>query len=185
MGAGLPGISVTPDWLHGRPGDDRCGRCPVDAGRVGRRRPSSRGTCRARSRSIWTGISHARRSTGQAAIRLPSPASFARTMSGAGIGDDTPVVAYDDVGGWVAARLWWMLHVTGHPASLLDLPSLEAWTAAGHTLAQGPSGPRAPGTFTERPWPADRVVDADEVRAELSSGLGRRARREGGGALPR
>src|SRR5258708_9456334 len=45
---------------------------------------------------------------------LPSPAAFAASLAAAGIGDDDFVVAYDDVGGWVAARLWWMLDVLGH-----------------------------------------------------------------------
>ena len=45
---------------------------------------------------------------------LPSPAAFADRLAAAGIGDEHLVVAYDDVGGWVAARLWWMLDVLGH-----------------------------------------------------------------------
>ncbi len=170
MVAPLPSISVTPDWLYGQAGDDIV---------VADVRWIPDGSVRAAFEhghlpgaiSFDLDRDLARPAfQGPGRHPLPSPASFARTMRDAGIGDDTPVVAYDDVGGWVAARLWWMLHVTGHPASLLDLPSLEAWTVAGRTLAQGPSDPRAPGTFSERPWPADRVVDAGEVRAELSSG---------------
>ena len=51
----------------------------------------------------------------------PSPDAFASSMSRLGIGDDSAVTAYDDVGGWVAARLWWMLRVLGRRAALLDL----------------------------------------------------------------
>jgi thiosulfate/3-mercaptopyruvate sulfurtransferase len=98
---------------------------------------------------------------------LPDPAAFAATMGGAGIGDDTPVVAYDDVGGWVAARLWWMLHVTDHPAALLDLPSLDAWSIAGGILEEGPADASSRTVFSERPWPADRLADAEQVRAAL------------------
>jgi len=36
---------------------------------------------------------------------LPDPAVFAARMTGLGIGDDTAVVAYDDAGGTIAARL--------------------------------------------------------------------------------
>ena len=46
---------------------------------------------------------------------LPSPARVrrrARPRPGSATSD--LVVAYDDVGGWVAARLWWMLDVLGH-----------------------------------------------------------------------
>ena len=51
---------------------------------------------------------------------LPDPEVFAAGMSMLGIGDDTVVVAYDDEGGVVAARLVWMLRATGHEAALLD-----------------------------------------------------------------
>src|ERR687890_2319565 len=51
---------------------------------------------------------------------LPDPAVFAEGMSALGIGDGHTVVAYDDAGGVIAARLVWMLRVTGHEAALLD-----------------------------------------------------------------
>ena len=38
------------------------------------------------------------------------------------------VVAYDDVGGWVAARLWWMLEDLGHEAVQVLDGGLPAWT---------------------------------------------------------
>lgn len=98
---------------------------------------------------------------------LPSPDAFASSMSRSGIGDDSVVVAYDDVGGWVAARLWWMLRVLGRTAALLDLPSLEAWTEARGSLETGPPDVVAAASFTPEPWPADRVVDADVVRRTL------------------
>lgn len=91
---------------------------------------------------------------------LPSPESFAEAMEKAGVGDETMVVAYDDAGGSNAARLWWMLSVTGHPAAVLD-GGLQAWT---RTLETGPSTPRpGGGRFTPRPWPEDRIVDAAAV----------------------
>lgn len=101
---------------------------------------------------------------------LPSPETFASTMMRLGIGDRTAVVAYDDVGGWVAARLWWMLRVLGREVALLDLPSLEAWTADGGALETGPQRPVDAASFTPAPWPADRVVDADTVRDTLREG---------------
>src|SRR3954468_12540100 len=42
---------------------------------------------------------------------LPDPAVFAAGMGRAGIADGRPVVAYDDAGGVIAARLVWMLRV--------------------------------------------------------------------------
>ena len=47
-------------------------------------------------------------------------------MGALGIGDDDTVVAYDDAGGVIAARLVWMLRATGHEAALLD-GGLAAW----------------------------------------------------------
>src|SRR4051812_37395554 len=45
---------------------------------------------------------------------LPSPEVFAEGMASLGIGDDDTVIAYDDDGGTIAARLVWLLRVTGH-----------------------------------------------------------------------
>jgi len=101
---------------------------------------------------------------------LPPPEVFAATMSRLGIGDDTPVVAYDDAGGWVAARLWWMLRVLDREVALLDVPSLEAWVAGGGTLETGPPITPEAASFTPAPWPSDRVVDADEVARALRAG---------------
>ncbi len=85
---------------------------------------------------------------------LPSPEAFAAVMSDAGIGDDTPVVAYDDARGSHAARLWWMLDALEHPVALLD-GGLQAWPGPTET---GAARAREPGLFTARPWPADRFV---------------------------
>jgi len=49
---------------------------------------------------------------------LPDPEAFARGMAALGIGDGDTVVAYDDDGGVMAARLVWMLRATGHEAAL-------------------------------------------------------------------
>ncbi len=61
---------------------------------------------------------------------LPRPAALEGTLSRAGIGDDSLVVAYDDVGGWVAARLWWMLERLRHRAVRVLDGGIGAWTAA-------------------------------------------------------
>jgi thiosulfate/3-mercaptopyruvate sulfurtransferase len=100
---------------------------------------------------------------------LPSPEAFAGAMERAGIGDQEAVVAYDDAGGSNAARLWWMLSVSGHQAAVLD-GGLQAWTGP---LEVGPSKPRpGGGQFTPRPWPHDRIVDAgavDRLRRDSSA----------------
>ena len=65
---------------------------------------------------------------------LPSPADFVARMERIGIGDDSEVVAYDDAGGTIAARLWWMLDDLGHrDVRVLD-GGIAAWVAAGGPL---------------------------------------------------
>jgi thiosulfate/3-mercaptopyruvate sulfurtransferase len=53
---------------------------------------------------------------------------FAGALGRLGIGEDAFVVAYDDAGGAVAVRLWWMLRGVGQRAAVLD-GGLAAWTA--------------------------------------------------------
>jgi thiosulfate/3-mercaptopyruvate sulfurtransferase len=89
---------------------------------------------------------------------LPEPEAFAEAMSALGIGDDTPVVAYDDAGGSTAARLWWMLDATGRSAAILD-GGIQAWTGP---LASGDEH-LPPAHLTPRPWPAERLAGIDDV----------------------
>ena len=98
---------------------------------------------------------------------LPDPDAFAETMSRVGVGNETVVIAHDDVGGSVAARLWWMLDATGHRAALLD-GGLGAWTGP---FEAGPPQPRPRGAFAARAWPRDKVVDVHAVVEALRSGV--------------
>ncbi len=89
---------------------------------------------------------------------LPTPERFAAALGRAGIAAGTPVVAYDDAGGSIAARLWWLLHVLGEPVAVLD-GGLAAWPGALTTdLTRPPAVVRAP-----VPWPAERFRTADQV----------------------
>jgi thiosulfate/3-mercaptopyruvate sulfurtransferase len=95
---------------------------------------------------------------------LPDPDVFAAAMGALGVGDETPVVAYDDAGGTVAARLVWLLRVIGHPAALLD-GGIDAWP--GRLSAEPASHPHR--RFTPRPVPATAIVDADTVAAAAAA----------------
>jgi thiosulfate/3-mercaptopyruvate sulfurtransferase len=92
---------------------------------------------------------------------LPEPEVFAQGMSEAGIGDASTVVAYDDAGGVVAARLVWMLRASGHDAALLD----RGLAATGEALETGRADP-APAGFTPRRWPAERLAGIDDLHGE-------------------
>ncbi len=99
---------------------------------------------------------------------LPSPETFAEGLARAGVADDDHVVAYDDLGGVVAARLVWLLRASDRPASLLD-GGLRAWDGPVEAGVQE----RARAVREVRPWPAARLADLDEV-ADLgaTSGVG-------------
>jgi len=99
---------------------------------------------------------------------LPSPAAFAARMAALGIGDEHEVVVYDDAGGTVAARLWWMLDDLGRAGVRLLDGGVAAWTAAGGTLTdEVPT--LAPATLTLRDaW--TRVLDRDGIAGRLRAG---------------
>lgn len=66
---------------------------------------------------------------------LPDPASLVALFSRWGIRAGCLVVAYDDSGGAMAARLWWLLRWMGHrQVALLD-GGLQAWLAHGLPLS--------------------------------------------------
>jgi thiosulfate/3-mercaptopyruvate sulfurtransferase len=90
-------------------------------------------------------------------------------MGRLGIGDEDLVVAYDDVGGAVAARLWWMLRDVGHDRVQVLDGGIQAWIAAGRGLESGTVA-RPITTMTVGPS-LTRQVDRHEVRAKLGSVL--------------
>ena len=107
---------------------------------------------------------------------LPSPEVFRDRMAAAGIGDGARVVGYDDVGGWVAARLWWMLDnlgfgrrgIDGEWVGVLD-GGIKAWVEAGNALStELPEPPAAPAELTlgDR-WSG--VIEREELRDRLGS----------------
>ena len=65
---------------------------------------------------------------------LPSPVEFRRRLEAAGIGSDHLVVGYDDVAGWVAARLWWMLDDLGHEQTAVLDGGYQGWVTEGQPV---------------------------------------------------
>ena len=96
---------------------------------------------------------------------LPEPAEFAATLAQVGIGDGDFVVAYDDVGGWIAARLWWMLDNLGHARVAVLDGGLPAWTTLGLPVTtEEPDGGEAELHLAGH-W--SRVVDRRELLGQL------------------
>jgi len=101
---------------------------------------------------------------------LPDPEVFASKMAALGIDDEMFVVAYDDEQGSLAARLWWMLWVTGHQVALLD-GGLQAWQREGGAIEHGVPKSRDAALFTPIPWPPDRIATAGAVESTVRSGV--------------
>ncbi len=100
---------------------------------------------------------------------LPEPEAFAASMAGLGVDERMDIVVVDDVQGSVAARLWWMLSVTGRSVAMLD-GGLKTWIEEGRDLERGPGSQPARGTFHPAMWPVDRIVDADAVELTIRVG---------------
>lgn len=105
--------------------------------------------------------------TGPGRHPLPSPVDFARRLGEAGIGPRSSVVAYDDCGSWVAARLWWMLDDLGHRSVAVLDGGIDAWHAIGLPLSTDvPHFAPQPLELADR-W--TKVVDRETLRGQLGS----------------
>lgn len=94
-----------------------------------------------------------------------SPQRFAGVMGRLGIGDEHLVIAYDDLGNHLAARLWWMLNAYGHPAVRLLDGGYPKWLAEKRPVtAEVPS--HLPASYTSRAQPKWWVT-REEVRQTL------------------
>jgi thiosulfate/3-mercaptopyruvate sulfurtransferase len=101
---------------------------------------------------------------------LPGPGAFARRMSALGIGSANEVVVYDDVGGGVAARLWWMLDDLGHTRVAVLDGGYPAWQAAGlSTTTEVAALPTAHFVPARTAW--RRVIDRDALKPQLGDVL--------------
>ena len=96
---------------------------------------------------------------------LPDPREFRAHLESVGIGTDDVVVAYDDVGGTVAARLWWMLDNLGHRTVFVLDGGIQAWVAAGNDLTTDePRWPPASLSLRDH-W--RNVIDREELSGRL------------------
>lgn len=99
---------------------------------------------------------------------LPDPAQLRALFGAWGIGEGTRVVAYDEGGGGLAARLWWLLRWMGHaPVVLLD-GGFAAWQKAGLAVSRDLPATEA-GRFEGQPGHMP-VRDAAQVARGLAEG---------------
>ena len=95
---------------------------------------------------------------------FPTPAAFASAMGRLGYAGAKPAVIYDDVGGGMAARLWFMLTLLDIPAAILD-GGMHAW----HGELESGAVTATPAVFDEDPWPTDRLISADQIAARIKA----------------
>jgi thiosulfate/3-mercaptopyruvate sulfurtransferase len=97
---------------------------------------------------------------------LPPAEQVSAVFSRLGAGQDTTVVAYDDAGGGIAARLWWLLRYFGHGGGRVLDGGIQAWVASGRPLVTDVPPPRSAPPLALAPDPR-MVVDKRGV-AELA-----------------
>jgi thiosulfate/3-mercaptopyruvate sulfurtransferase len=157
---------VTTEWLAQRLGDPTLRivdvRWYLDPARKGRDAYAAGHIPRAVFLDVDADLSAPGGGRGRAVGRHPWPSAeqVSRIMGGAGIGRGTRVVAYDDQGGAVAARLWYLLRAHGHDdVAVLD-GGIVKWMAEGRPVtAEVPSVPAA--TFDARLRPGFVLTKAD------------------------
>ena len=92
---------------------------------------------------------------------LPAPDAINAALQRLGVNPDSQVIVYDDAGGMVAGRLWWMLGYMGHEAVAVLSGGWQGWLAAGGETRNGVESVPA-GTFNGTPDPS-RFIQMDEV----------------------
>jgi thiosulfate/3-mercaptopyruvate sulfurtransferase len=95
---------------------------------------------------------------------LPDAAALAATFAQRGVSNESQVIAYDDSGGMVAARLWWLLRWLGHDKVALLDGGLAAWRRAGYSLTDRVSTVRSI-SFKWRL--SEEAVDAAYLQAHM------------------
>lgn len=97
---------------------------------------------------------------------LPSPVAFIAFLARHGVSAESHIVAYDDVGGQFAARLWWMCRWVGlNNVSLLD-GGITKWLADGNALSTQVPVPK-PVALTGCADPL-MLITADELLQRLN-----------------
>jgi len=97
---------------------------------------------------------------------LPFAGGFAEFLGRIGWQPGMTLVVYDNVGGAIAARLWWLMKYFGHDGSAMLDGGISAWQAAAYELESGAINvkPMPVVDFTVR---EDLVVSTSELVSKL------------------
>jgi thiosulfate/3-mercaptopyruvate sulfurtransferase len=97
---------------------------------------------------------------------LPDLHLFTEKLSQAGIDESKKVVAYDDQGGTMAARLWWMLKYLGHEEVVILREGFSTWKAKGFSISNEVVQPE-PASFKVNIQP-DMLIGVEDVKRKIS-----------------
>ncbi|MFC4076218.1 sulfurtransferase [Salinithrix halophila] len=94
---------------------------------------------------------------------LPDMETFAKKLGRAGIDSTKTVIAYDDQGGAMAARLWWMLRYLGHEKAAVLNGGYKSWKEEGRPVtAEIPQPEKA--HFEPRIPDRERLAGMEETK---------------------
>jgi thiosulfate/3-mercaptopyruvate sulfurtransferase len=96
---------------------------------------------------------------------LPDVDALAKRLGQAGISSESRVVAYDDQGGAMASRLWWLLRYLGHSSVYVLEEGFAAWQKAG-LLVSSEEKVIFPKVYVPQPQQG-MLADMQEVKAKL------------------
>ncbi|NMO95545.1 sulfurtransferase [Paenibacillus lemnae] len=99
---------------------------------------------------------------------LPEVSHISQVFGKAGISQSSRVVIYDDQGGMVASRLWWMLKYTGHEQAYIMDEGFSSWKDA-HYPVTADVPIVIPASYEPKAQPV-MLSDMEEVRQASKSG---------------
>ena len=83
---------------------------------------------------------------------LPAPDELRARLRAWGVNNRSQVIVYDDTGGSIAGRMWWLLRRwLGHERTALLDGGFQKWCAEGNPLERGEVAPAAEGNFDGQP----------------------------------
>jgi len=98
---------------------------------------------------------------------LPDLSELAEKLGLAGIDQSTKVVAYDDQGGAMASRFWWLLQYMGHAQTFVLDGGYSLWKQNGGAGAVTKEISKPQAAHFEPKIQHDMVVTIDEVKAKI------------------